>query len=119
MKSTWPAAFLLSVLVFSTFRAPGVDWPQWLGPQRDSVWRETGLMEQFPEKGLPVLWRARVGGGYSGPAVAGGRVYLTDRELAEGAHNPSDPFARGVIRGAERVLCLNEKTGNLVWQHVV
>ena len=46
------------------------DWPQWLGPHRDSVWRETGIVERFPDEGLPVLWRVPVALGYAGPAVA-------------------------------------------------
>src|SRR5437660_8047036 len=93
------------------------DWPQWLGPQRDSIWRETGIVEKFPEGGPPVLWRIPVGGGYSGPAVVKGRVYLTDRELATGASNPANPFARGIIPGSERVLCFDAQSGKLVWQH--
>ncbi len=93
------------------------DWPQWLGPQRDSVWRETGIIEKFPDEGPTVLWRAQVGGGYSGPVVAKGRVYLTDRELASGTTNPSDPFKRGIIPGSERVLCFDERTGKSLWQH--
>src|SRR5881296_3347780 len=84
------------------------DWPQWLGPNRDSVWRETGIVEKFPGNGPPVLWRASLGGGYAGPAVGGGRVYVADRQLATNASNPSDPFQRGLIQGIERVLCLNE-----------
>ena len=64
------------------------DWPQWLGPQRDSVWRETGIVQKFPAAGPPIRWRTPVGGGYSGPAVAQGRVYLTDRQLSQGASNP-------------------------------
>src|SRR6476646_10363579 len=97
---------LLCALVL-TGPALGDDWPQWLGPKRDSVWRETGIVEKFPIKGLPVLWRTPVGGGYSGPTVANGRVYLTDRQLAAGANNPQDPFQRGIIKGTERVLCLD------------
>src|SRR5690349_3975285 len=80
------------------------DWPQWLGPQRDSVWRETGIIEKFPEGGPVFRWRTPVGPGYSGPAVANSRVYLTDRKLGQDAANPSDPFQRGSIRGYERVL---------------
>ena len=53
-------------------------WPQWLGPRRDSVWRETGILERFPEGGPEVKWRARVAGGFAGPAVAGGRVFVAD-----------------------------------------
>ena len=41
------------------------DWPQWLGPERDSVWRETGILERFPEGGPKVRWRTKIGAGYS------------------------------------------------------
>ena len=93
------------------------DWPQWLGPQRDGVWRETGIVEKLPTNGLKFRWRTPVGGGYSGPAVAQGRVYLMDRQLATGAKNPPNAFARGEIPGRERVLCLNEADGKILWQH--
>jgi outer membrane protein assembly factor BamB len=93
------------------------DWPQWLGPKRDSVWREGDLLEKFPTNGLPVLWRVPIGGGYSGPIVADGLVYVTDRQLAEGVSNPADPFDRKAIRGYERVLCLNETDGKLLWKY--
>jgi hypothetical protein len=33
------------------------DWPQWLGPGRDAVWRESGIVEKFPTNGPPVRWR--------------------------------------------------------------
>src|SRR5206468_373974 len=93
------------------------DWPQWLGPNRDAVWRESGIVEKFPTDGPQILWRVAIGGGYAGPSVADGRVFVTDRQLQQGVNNPSDPFARGVIRGSERVLCLNEADGKLVWKH--
>jgi outer membrane protein assembly factor BamB len=93
------------------------DWPQWLGPQRDGVWRETGIVEKFPAGGPTVLWRAPLGGGYAGPAVAGGRVFVTDRILPGGASNPANPFARDAIVGKERVLCFNEADGKLLWTH--
>lgn len=93
------------------------DWPQWLGPNRDSIWRETGIVEKLPEAGPPVRWRVAIGGGYSGPIVAGGRVFVTDRQLPQGAANPADPFQRGAITGGERVLCLNEKDGKAIWKH--
>ncbi|HMP04225.1 MAG TPA: pyrrolo-quinoline quinone, partial [Gemmatales bacterium] len=48
------------------------DWPQWMGPQRDGIWRETGLVASFPAEGPKVLWRQPVGIGYTGPAVADG-----------------------------------------------
>lgn len=55
------------------------DWPQWRGPGRDGVWRETGLVERFDVPRLPIKWRAQIGSGYSGPTVAQGRVFVTDR----------------------------------------
>ncbi len=93
------------------------DWPQWLGPRRDSVWRESGIIERFPAQGPAVRWRAAIGAGYSGPVVARGRVYVTDRRLGQDVKNPSDPFARGSLRGYERVLCFNETDGTLAWHH--
>ena len=93
------------------------DWPQWLGPERDSIWRESGIVEKFPEQGPPIRWRKEIGAGYSGPIVANGRVYVTDRRLAQGATNPADPFERGAVRGGERLLCLNEADGQLLWRY--
>jgi outer membrane protein assembly factor BamB len=98
-------------------QARGDDWPQWLGPQRDSVWRESGIVEKFPDGGPPIRWRMQIGSGYAGPAVAMGRVYLTDRHLGPKANNPSSPFDRGSVPGTERVLCLNETDGKIVWKH--
>ena len=93
------------------------DWPQWLGPQRDSVWRESGIIEAFPPGGPAVRWEASIGAGYSGPVVAKGRVYVTDRQLSPGITNSADPFQRGSVIGRERVLCFNEADGKLMWHH--
>jgi outer membrane protein assembly factor BamB len=96
----------------------GDDWPQWMGPKRDNVWRETGIIEKFPAGGPKVVWRAPVGAGYSGPAVADGKVFVTDRALADGAKNPDNPFdTKNSIPGKERVLCLDQKTGKELWKH--
>src|SRR5262249_4040199 len=92
------------------------DWPQWLGPKRDGVWRETDLIEKFPKGGPKVLWRTKIGAGYSGPAVADGRVFVTDRVLADGAKNPDNAFARPKVEGKERVLCLDEAKGTVIWE---
>src|SRR5438105_378409 len=64
------------------------DWPQWLGPQRDGVWRERGILDKFPEGGPRRRWRTPIGAGYSGPAVTAGRVYVTDRIADAVAKNP-------------------------------
>lgn len=52
------------------------DWPQWQGPDRTAVSKETGLLKEWPKGGPPLVWKAKgLGGGYSGPSVAGGRVF--------------------------------------------
>lgn len=96
--------------------ARGDDWPQWMGPQRDNVWREDGILDRFPEGGPPVVWRTEVAGGYAGPAVAGGRVYLADYVTADDVK--VENFDRNLsFSGTERVLCLDEASGKILWKH--
>jgi outer membrane protein assembly factor BamB len=111
-QAAWALGLLLAMIVPP---ARADDWPQWLGPKRDGVWREKGILDKFPPGGPKVLWRTPVGGGYAGPAVAGGKVYLMDRQLAKGVKNPDDPFSRPRLEGSERVLCLDANTGKTVW----
>ena len=87
------------------------DWPQWLGSKRDGVWRESGILKKFPEGGQKVNWRVPIGGGYAGPEVSDGRVFIMDRQLNKGTANPENQFDRSMIPGSERVICLDEKTG--------
>ncbi len=98
----WVAVLCLCGLV-QTVRAN--DWPEWRGAGRRGVLTETGLLETFPAGGLPVVWRTPIHGGYSGPAVAGGRVFITD------ARRP-DPRSTAVV---ERALALDEQTGEVLW----
>jgi outer membrane protein assembly factor BamB len=93
------------------------DWPQWLGPGRDSVWRESGILKSFPKAGLKQLWRSPIGPGYSGPAVADGQVFVLDRVLAPGATNPENLFRRGSIPGTERIHCFDQSSGKTLWIH--
>src|SRR5262245_9574586 len=94
------------VALLLTGPARADDWPQWLGPQRDSVWRETGLLDRFPDGGPKVLWRTPIDGGYAGPAVANGRVYVTDYVVTEGKR-VNHYAGRPKLKGKERVLCLD------------
>jgi outer membrane protein assembly factor BamB len=110
------AGLSLVLTLVSAQTAFGEDWPQWLGAQRDSVWHETGILEKFPEKGPTIRWRTPIGGGYAGPAVAQGKVYVVDRTLAEGVKQPSDQFKKDALPGKERVLCLNEADGAIIWK---
>src|SRR5262245_28185741 len=79
------------------------DWPEIRGKGRLGIWNETGVLEKFPEGGLKVLWRTPVKAGFSGPAVADGRVFLMDFAPTQG------------LRGTERALALNEKTAAVLW----
>jgi outer membrane protein assembly factor BamB len=53
------------------------DWPQWRGPERNGISKETGLLKQWPAGGPKLLWQVNdMGDGYSTPAVVGTRIYL-------------------------------------------
>jgi len=106
---------MLVVLLLASPLAWADEWPQWMGPRRDNVWREEGILETFPAGGPKVLWRAEVRGGYAGPAVAGGRVFVTD--FVPEADLPGDNFDRKTARGTERVLAFDLATGKPLWRH--
>ncbi len=91
------------------------DWPQWMGPDRDNVWRATGLIERFPEGGPNVVWRQPIAGGYASPAVAGDRVFVTDYVVRDAVTD--DSLSRDAFTGIERVWCLDRATGKPIWKH--
>ncbi|HCN76152.1 MAG TPA: hypothetical protein DIT13_03030 [Verrucomicrobiales bacterium] len=103
-----PAASLRWAVVAALLSFPAEawsdDWPQFRGLKRDNVWRETGLLNSIPPEGLKIRWRQPSGPGWSSPAVAEGRVFLTDAELAK-------PDAR------ERVRCFDAVTGEVLWSY--
>src|SRR5213592_1051931 len=52
------------------------DWPQWQGPDRNAISKETGLLKEWPKDGPPLAWKVKgLGGGDSAPAVAAGRIF--------------------------------------------
>jgi outer membrane protein assembly factor BamB len=71
-----PLSFILFLLLVSAASAEQpADWPQWRGPNRDAICRETGLLQSWPEDGPPLLWKVTgLGGGYSTPAIHRGRI---------------------------------------------
>ena len=101
LMRTMCLAWLLVGLISQS--APAEDWPQWRGAERDGVWRETGIVDTFAGPTLAHRWSVPVGPGYSGPTVAAGRVYVTDRLI--------DP------KQVERVHCFDEQTGKTLWSH--
>jgi outer membrane protein assembly factor BamB len=70
--------FIQSCLLLAlTTPARAADWPQWRGPERDGISKETGLLKEWPKEGPKLLWQLKdIGDGYSTPAVVGERLYL-------------------------------------------
>jgi outer membrane protein assembly factor BamB len=79
------------------------EWPQWRGPDRNAVWHEKGIVHKFDGPQLQPRWRAKIANGYSGPTVANGRVYVTDRLTT-----PTQ---------LERVHCFDAMTGQPIWSY--
>ena len=99
----WIASGLMCLLVLATTLHAG-DWPQWRGPQRDGVWRETGITDKLDVDGdgrIRLKWSAPIAAGYSQPTVAGDRVYVTDR-----VDEPEE---------IEHIHCFDFKTGEKQW----
>jgi outer membrane protein assembly factor BamB len=94
----WSALIALFVIAFVALTL-AADWPAYLGPRRDGTSPEKGLLRSWPKEGPKVLWTAPVGAGYGGPAVAGGKVYLLDRDDAVG----------------DTLRCLDLATGKELW----
>jgi len=88
---------LLIALV--TGRAFATNWPQWGGPRRDHVSDEQGLLQDWPSGGPRRVWLNQdVGLGYSGMAVAGGKL-----------------FTLGANQKSERLIAITEATGTELW----
>jgi len=98
----WAALFF----VHSTKPLRADDWPQWQGPDRTNVSKETGLLKTWPKDGPKLLWTFdKAGVGFSGPAVVGDRLYIMG-----GREDTSIVFALDVKTGKELWSCLIGKT---------
>ncbi len=113
--ASWCRRVFLSLTILATSVAQADEWPQWMGPTRDGVYQEAGILESFPKAGLKVRWRTPVAGGYSGPAVTKEFVLVTDYVRRKG-ETFNDPSKRAQSQGTERCLCLKAETGEIVWK---
>jgi outer membrane protein assembly factor BamB len=96
------AALLVSVIALNA-QSSSVDWPQWRGPDRNGISKETGLLAQWPRSGPPVAWSAAMlGAGYGSIAVQGDRVYV-----------------QGMRNRQSVVSTLNRADGKLVWVRIL
>jgi len=94
--------FLLVVfLLYGATNINAQDWPQFLGPERNSTSPQTGLLKTWPEKGPEVLWSVDLGIGYGGPVVKDGKVYILDRNDDSGDH----------------MKCFDLSTGKELWSY--
>ena len=74
MKTLRVLVFLISVASMSLAQS-NANWPQWRGPNRDGISKETGLLKQWPAEGPALVWKASgAGGGYSSFSVANGKL---------------------------------------------
>src|SRR5687768_18475624 len=79
--------------------ANNFDWPQWRGPDRTHVSKESGLLKSWPEGGPKRVWLfENAGAGYSGPAIVNGKFYTM-----------------GTRDGSEILLVLDANTGKELW----
>jgi len=99
MKRFLSALWMVACTAYCSY-AQAADWPQWRGPGRDGHSADAGLLQQWPGDGPALRWKAEdIGGGYSSPSIAAGRVYLQT--------------TRG---NAEFALALDEKSGQPIWE---
>lgn len=134
---------LLSVALGMTGTLRGSDWPQWRGPDRTGVSKETGLLKSWPKDGPPKVWTVEgCGGGHSSIAVVDGLIYGSGssrgksvawaRKVADGsevwkqvyADEGSEPNSTPVVSGGKvyvlttggELACLDAKTGKPAWK---
>ncbi len=72
--------FVTITLIFCFAETFSQDWPQYQGPDRNSISDQRNILRTWPEEGPEVLWKVDVGIGYGGPAIKNGKVYLLDRD---------------------------------------
>jgi len=75
-----PKRFIYLLALVCTANINAQDWPQFLGPDRNSTSPQKNILRSWPESGPEVLWTAEVGIGFGGPVVKDGKAYLLDRE---------------------------------------
>jgi outer membrane protein assembly factor BamB len=88
------------VAVLAVFSASANDWPQYRGPDRDGISKETGWLDHWPEQGPPIAWKASVGLGFSSFVISGGKAVTV-----------------GHADQKDTVYCFDAPTGKEIWKY--
>lgn len=80
----WVVLWLAVMIMVNTPFVQADDWPQFRGPDRDGKSKETGLLKTWPEGGPKLIKTITgIGAGYSSPAIAGGKIYISGKVVCE------------------------------------
>lgn len=90
----------LAILALSAVAATAADWPNFRGPTHDGISKETGWTAEWPAAGPKVLWKAKVGMGFSAVTVASGKAYT-----------------QGNTKDEDTIFCFDANNGTSVWKH--
>jgi len=81
MRTKQIKIYIASVILLANIAtAYAQDWPQYLGPERNSTSPQKDILRSWPQKGPEILWTVDMGPGFGGPVVKDGKVYLLDRD---------------------------------------
>ena len=90
----------LAIIAFSAVAVTAADWPNFRGPTHDGISKETGWTAEWPADGPKILWKAKVGMGFSAVTVASGKAYT-----------------QGNTKDEDTIFCFDANTGTSVWKH--
>ena len=97
-RSRAPLLLFIATLLLTVAASRAQDWPQFLGPTRNGVYKGTNIAASWPKEGPPISWQKKIGAGFSGPAVVKGKLILFHR-----------------VGDNETVQCFDANDGKEIW----
>src|SRR6185436_10738173 len=98
LTATYSRLSLISFLILA-HSTQAEDWPQWRGPNRDGISKETEFQTTWPASGPKKLWEKEVGIGYSSMSASKGQLYTM-----------------GNVAETDNVYCFDAETGKVLWK---
>ncbi len=107
----WFSGLLLAVGLLTMASTPAaaqdpLDWPYWRGPEMNGISREKNLPDTWSPDGENLVWKSEALGTRSTPIVMRGKLYTLAR------HKPA------TLEEAEKVICADAETGEVLWEHI-